>query len=98
MLPEPDRTRGRIIIQTTTAPGGLSVERVNRQWWHASVERAISVRIRAGDFNLNDILIEAGVAKDAVERPEAEVYASRILEALPRCAAQPVIKQSDRLQ
>ena len=56
------------------------------------------MRIRAGDFNLNDILIEAGVAKDAVERPEAEVYASRILEALPRCAAQPVIQQSDRLQ
>ena len=39
MLPEPDRSARRIIIQATTAPGGLSVERVNRQWWHASVER-----------------------------------------------------------
>jgi len=98
MLPEPDRTRGRIIIQATTPPGGLFIERVNREWWHRGIEVAISLRLRDDDFDLNAILIEAGVAPDAVERPEAESYASRILDALPRCPTQPTTQPSDKLQ
>ena len=64
-----------------------------------AASRELSQRVSGeSEFNLNDILIEAGIDQDAVERPEAEIYASRILEALPRCPAQPIIQQSDRLQ
>jgi hypothetical protein len=98
LLPEPDRTRGRIIIAATTPPGALFIERVHRQWWHASIEDAISAVIRSSSFDLDAILAEAGVAPDAVERPEAERYACRMLEALAHCPAQPVIKRTDKLQ
>lgn len=97
LLDEPDRTRARVIYQAL-APDGLWLERVDRQWWHASVEQAISRRIRDDEFDLNDILAEADVAPGARERPEAEVYANRILDTLNVCPGQPVMPSSDRLQ
>jgi len=98
LLDEPDRSRARVIYQALAPTEGLFLERVNRKPWHRGVEVAISLRIRESEFNLNDILAEAGVAPDAVERPEAESYACRMVEALAHCPAQPVIKRTDRLQ
>jgi hypothetical protein len=80
----------------------LPLERVNRQPWHRNVENAIPALLRKGEFSIDDILAEAGIGKNSIERSAAAMYARRIMNTVTSYLANvevPVVmpQQSDKL-
>jgi hypothetical protein len=82
LLPEPDRTRARAMLHATVPVDALPIEQMNRQPWHRKVENAIAALNRKSSFSIDDILAEAGIEKNSIERPAAAMYARRIMDAL----------------
>ena len=82
LLSEPDRTKARAILYRKVPVDALPIERVNRQPWHRSIENAIAALIQKGEFTMDDILAEAGIEKNSIERFAAAMYAQRIMNAL----------------
>jgi len=82
LLPEPDRTRAEAIMHAKVPLNALPLERLNRQPWHGNIEDAIFTLIHKDEFGIDDILAEARIAKNSIERPAAKAYAVRIMDVL----------------